>query len=61
MKVLILGGSGMLGHKLIKRLYRLDFQNLKDKRLRQATGFVPPPWNEMIEQMHTDPLEVHGT
>jgi dTDP-4-dehydrorhamnose reductase len=53
---------------LIKRLYRLDVEierdetvvynrSLNAERFRQATGFVPPPWNEMIEQMYLDPTK----
>jgi dTDP-4-dehydrorhamnose reductase len=51
---------------LIKRIYRLNVQIERDKtvvcnrslnaeRFHQATGFVSPPWNEMIEQMYLDP------
>jgi dTDP-4-dehydrorhamnose reductase len=53
---------------LIKRLYRLDVQierdetvvynrSLNAERFRRATGFVPPSWNEMIEQMYLDPTK----
>jgi dTDP-4-dehydrorhamnose reductase len=53
---------------LIKELYRLDVQidrdetvvynrSLNAERFRRATGFVPPPWNEMIEQMYLDPTK----
>lgn len=36
----------------------LDFfcdRSLDSSRFRQATGIVPPPWPEMIRQMHDDP------
>lgn len=51
---------------LVKQVYGLDIQiepdetvivdrSLNADRFRQATGFVPPPWPEMIEQMYRDP------
>ncbi len=51
---------------LVKRIYHLNVQierdetvvcnrSLNAEHFHQATGFVPPPWNEMIEQMYLDP------
>ena len=51
---------------LVKKIYRLNVQierdenvvynrSLNDERFNRATGFVPPPWNDMIEQMYLDP------
>jgi dTDP-4-dehydrorhamnose reductase len=51
---------------LVKRIYGLNIQiepdetvvvdrSLNADRFRQATGFVPPPWPDMIEQMYQDP------
>jgi dTDP-4-dehydrorhamnose reductase len=51
---------------LMKQVYGLDIQiepdetvvvdrSLNADRFRQATGFVPPPWPDMIEQMYQDP------
>ncbi|MBC8492641.1 MAG: SDR family oxidoreductase [Chloroflexi bacterium] len=51
---------------LVKRIYGLNIQiepdetvvvdrSLNADRFRQATGFVPPSWLDMIEQMYRDP------
>jgi dTDP-4-dehydrorhamnose reductase len=51
---------------LVKEIYRLNIQiepdevflcdrSLNSDRFRQATGFVPPSWQDMIEQMYQDP------
>jgi len=51
---------------LVKRTYRLNIQiepddtvvvdrSLNADRFRQATGFLPPLWPDMIEQMYQDP------
>jgi dTDP-4-dehydrorhamnose reductase len=51
---------------LVKQVYGLDIKIKPDKaviidrslnadRFRQATGFVPPTWHAMIEQMYRDP------
>jgi dTDP-4-dehydrorhamnose reductase len=51
---------------LVKEIYKLNIQiepdeiflcdrSLKSDRFKQATGFVPPPWPDMIEQMYQDP------
>jgi len=50
---------------LVKQVYGLDIQiepdeavvidrSLNAERFRRATGFVPPPWSAMIEQMYQD-------
>ena len=50
---------------LVKQVYGLDIQiepdetvvvdrSLNAERFRQATGFVPPSWSDMIEQMYRD-------
>ncbi|MBW4546709.1 MAG: SDR family oxidoreductase [Symplocastrum torsivum CPER-KK1] len=51
---------------LVKEIYRLNIQiepdevflcdrSLNSDRFRQATGFIPPSWQNMIEQMYQDP------
>ncbi|MBD1807688.1 SDR family oxidoreductase [Microcoleus sp. FACHB-SPT15] len=51
---------------LVKEVYRLNIQiepdevflcdrSLNSDRFRQATEFVPPSWQDMIEQMYQDP------
>jgi dTDP-4-dehydrorhamnose reductase len=51
---------------LVKQIYGLDIKinpdetvvcdrSLNADRFRQATGFVPPTWYDMIEQMYRDP------
>lgn len=51
---------------LVKQVYGLDIQiepdetvvcdrSLNADRFRQATGFVPPTWPNLIEQMYQDP------
>jgi len=51
---------------LVKQVYGLNIRiepdetvvcdrSLNDERFRQATGFVPPTWHDMIEQMYQDP------
>jgi len=51
---------------LVKEIYRLNIQiepdevflcdrSLNSDLFRQATGFVPPSWQDMIEQMYQDP------
>lgn len=51
---------------LVKEVYRLNIQiepdevflcdrSLNSDRFRQATGFVPPSWRDMIEQIYQDP------
>ena len=51
---------------LVKQVYRLNIKiepdeavvcdrSLNADRFRQATGFVPPTWYDMIEQMYQDP------
>ena len=51
---------------LVKQVYGLNIQiepdetvvidrSLNADRFRQATGFVPPSWPDMIEQMYHDP------
>jgi len=51
---------------LVKKVYKLNIKikpdeavicdrSLNAERFRQATGFVAPPWYDMIEQMHRDP------
>ena len=51
---------------LVKEIYRLNIQiepdevflcdrSLNSDRFRQATGFLPPSWQDMIEQMYQDP------
>jgi len=51
---------------LVKQVYRLNIKiepdeavvcdrSLNADRFRQATGFVPPTWYDMIEQMYRDP------
>lgn len=51
---------------LVKEIYRLNIEiepdetfrcdrSLNSDRIRQATGFVPPSWSDMIEQMYQDP------
>jgi dTDP-4-dehydrorhamnose reductase len=53
---------------MIKQIYHLNVQierdemvvynrSLNSERFCRATGFVPPPWNEMIEQMYLDPTK----
>lgn len=50
---------------LVKQMYGLDVlikpddtvvcnRSLSAERFREATGFSPPPWSEMIEQMYQD-------
>lgn len=50
---------------LVKQIYRLEIQiepdetvvcdrSLNAERFRKATGFVPPSWPDMIEQMYRD-------
>ncbi len=52
--------------KLVNRTYSLNIavepdttfrcdRSLDSSRFRQATGFQPPSWPEMIEEMHRDP------
>jgi dTDP-4-dehydrorhamnose reductase len=51
---------------LVKQIYRLNVQieregsvvidrSLNADRFRRATGFVPPSWPDMIQQMYQDP------
>jgi len=51
---------------LVKRVYGLHIKiepdqtvvcdrSLNGARFRQATGFIPPSWQQMIEQMYRDP------
>ncbi len=50
---------------LVKQVYRLNIQiepdeavkidrSLNGERFREATGFIPPAWPEMIEELYTD-------
>ena len=52
---------------LVKQMYGLDVlikpddvvvcnRSLSAERFREATGFRPPPWREMIQQMYRDPM-----